>query len=180
MRWSVFIIVAALVIVAQSALAPTVAVAGVRPDWLITMAVFLGLFARREDAVIGAWIIGTMADLLTVERFGLMGLSYGLTALVVGGIREFVFRDLLSTQIALTLVLCLIVRTIWCAYRTVLYGTPVWFSAGFLLETLGVTLYTAIWSPLLHRLLVRSSAMLGLPRPRYTYSGMHRFGAAHV
>ncbi len=173
MRWTTFVIVAAVLLTLQTAVAPFLEVGGVRPDWLIIGVVYFALYARAKDGIIAAWAIGFCADLMTVERPGLISLSYALAALCVTSVREYVFRYRVMTQFTMTLCICLLVQTAWMFYRRIMYtpAQPAWvdWSAGALL----VSLYTALWAPLLHRLLLRLSRLLGIARPRYSHAGLH-------
>lgn len=173
MRWTTFVIVAAVLLTLQTAVAPFLEIGGVRPDWLIVGVVYFALYARARDAVIAAWIIGFCADLMTIERIGLISLSYGLVALGVTSVREYLFRYRALTQFAITLFMCLLVQTGWMLYRRIMY-TPaqsVWVD--WLTGALLVSLYTAFWAPPLHRLLLRLSRLLGIARPRYSHAGLH-------
>ena len=180
MRWPVFILFAALMLTLQSAVAPRLDVLGSRPDWLLVVVVLLAMRARPFDAVLGSWIIGALADLMTIERFGLMALSYALVAMLVVSIREALFRYHGFTQFVITLITCLVVQTVWCAYRRVLYDPviPVW--ADFAIAAVLGSVYTALWVPLFHKASSTLSSILGLPRPRYSYSGLRRPGGNRV
>lgn len=170
MRWLTFILLAAAALTLQSAIAPRVAPFGIRPDWLLVVVVFFALHGRAPDAVAGAWVLGMCADLMTVERAGLIALTYTLIAILVCSTREYLFRRRAGTQFFVTLAACVMVRLAWTIYYRVLYDP-----ADSLLATLATdvamgSLYTAVWAPPLHRGLLHISRTLGLPRPRYTYA----------
>ena len=65
MRWVVFLVLAVPILTAQSALSQRMELFGARPDWLLVLVVFVALHARRHDAVLGAWVLGMAADLMT-------------------------------------------------------------------------------------------------------------------
>jgi rod shape-determining protein MreD len=173
MRWATFVIVAAGLLTLQTAVAPFLEVRGVRPDWLLVGVMYFALYARAKDGIIAAWAIGFCADLMTVERMGMISMSYALAALCATSVREYVFRYRAMTQFTLTLCICLMVQTTWMFYRRIMYvpEQAVWveWSVGALL----VSVYTALWAPLLHRLLLRLSRLLGIARPRYSHAGLH-------
>lgn len=167
MRWLTFLILMMIALILQSALAPRVELLGIRPDWLLVVVVFFAMHASAREALLGAWLIGGCADLLTIERFGVLALSYGLAAMVVLLLREYLFRGYGWSQFLMTLGVCLLVRTVWMVYHHVMYDP----ASSLLVElTVGVfmgSLYTAIWAPLLNRTLLPLWRTLGLPRPIY-------------
>ena len=176
MRWLTFIPFMACMVTLQSVVPPRLELWGVRPDWLLVVVVFLALRTRMFEAILAAWIMGAVADLMTVERMGLLALSYGLAATLTASVREAVFRYRALTQFVVTLCVCLLVQTGWLAYRRVLYDPAEGFVVDLALGVLLGSLYTAAWAPLFHRVLSPLSRLLGLPRPRYTYSGSGRVG----
>jgi rod shape-determining protein MreD len=180
MRWAVYIVVLAVLLTAQSALAPVAEIGGIRPDWLLAGAVFLGLYVKPREAVVSAWAMGLCADLLTVERPGLVSLSYLLTAAAVGATREYVFRYWILTQFSLTLAAALCGQTAWMMYRRAAFppSPPLlsdWFHAAVL-----TSLYTAVWAPLLCRLLLMLSNAFGIVRPKYGHAGLRSLGTSNV
>lgn len=180
MRWLTFSLLAAVVLTLQSTIAPRVEVLGARPDWLLVIVVFFSLYAPRREAIISAWIVGMAADLMTVERLGLLALSYALVAVGITSIREHLFRYRAATQFVVTLVVCLLLRAAWLAYRRMSYDMAEPFLADLTVDVLTGAIYTAVWAPVLHKGLLRMSGMLGLARPRYSYAGLHRLGDSRV
>ncbi len=172
MRWISFAVVAALLLTMQTAVAPFLAIRGVRPDWLLVGVVYFALYARAADAVIAAWALGFCADLMTLERLGLISLSYALAAMAVIYVREYLFRHRPLTQFSVTLIVCLAVQSAWLIYRRFAYGPtkPLW--SDWMSGALFVSVYTALWAPLLYRLLSRFSRLLGISLPRYSHAGL--------
>lgn len=180
MRWAVYIVVLAVLLTAQSALAPAVEIRGVRPDWLLAGAIFLGLYVKPREAVVSAWVMGLCADLLTVERPGLISLSYMLSAAAVCSFREYVFRYWALTQFATTLVMALAVQTVWMFYRRIMYPPAPPLVTDWMYGTVLTSLYTAAWAPLLHKVLLSLSGALGIVRPKYGHVGLRSIGTTHV
>lgn len=180
MRWFTFAILTAVLLTLQSSAAPWFEIFGARPDWLLVAVVFLALYARGYDAIIASWIIGACADLLTIERFGVLAISYALAAMLVTLSREYLLRYRARTQFAVVLVVGLLLQTGWMVYRRVSYGP----AGSILTDWVGVSVlasvYTAAWAPLIHRGLLGMSRLLGITHPRYRYSGMRATGGAHV
>ncbi len=179
MRWLTFFLLAAVVLTLQSTIAPRVEVLGARPDWILVIVVFFSLYAPRREAIISAWIVGMAADLMTVERLGLLALSYALAAVGITSVREHLFRYRAATQFVVTLVVCLLLRAAWLVYRRVSYDVAEPFLADLTVDVLAA-IYTAVWAPLLHKGLLGMSGILGLARPRYSYAGLHRLGDTRV
>lgn len=159
-------LLSALWLTLQSAVAPRLAIAGARPDLLLIVVIFLGLFAPPREAAIGAWILGAGGDVMSVERFGLMALSYLLVALVVSSIRGHLFRAHGLTQFLVTLIVGLAIRFAWLIYERIAYDPAAGVLYGLSVQVIWGALYTALCAPLVFVVLVRLSRPLGLPRQR--------------
>lgn len=172
MRWLTFLLLVGVALIAQSALAPRFELLGARCDWLLVVVVFFALTAKPFDAVTGAWIVGACADLLTIERSGLIAMTYMGAALLIVSIREYLFRDGFLTRFVVTGVVCMIVRLAWILYARVAYGPSQSFVVDIWHYVLMDALYTACWAPLVHALLRGFSRTLGVSSPRYAYAGL--------
>ena len=161
---------ALILLVLQSTVAGRIEIAGARPDWLVAFVVFLGLYGNRGQAIIAGLAIGAAADLLTVERFGLLAGSYTLLAAAVVSVRDLVFRYRASTHFALTFVAAGLLQTGWLVWRWRCYGVSDSVGRIMGLMLLG-SLYSAVWAPIMHGALLRAARWIGVPRPRYGFSG---------
>ncbi len=168
MRWLTFAILAVLVLTLQAAVAPRLEMYSARPDFLLIVVVFLGLHAPSRDAIVAAWVLGACADLMTIERFGVIALSYGLTAMAVTSFREYLFRYHVVTQTAVTLTACLMVRTAWTIYYHLLYEVGGSLLTDWLTGAVIASAYTAALAPFAFHVLLRMSRLLGIPRQRGT------------
>jgi rod shape-determining protein MreD len=147
-------LLAALILVAQSALAPAMEIRGARPDFILLLVACFSLHTGKLDAVVVAWLIGFAADFLTIERPGLLAASYGFSAALIVALREFLFARKLLTLIVVTFFLSLFIRTFWLLYRRTFYSLDE--SAGAAaLDILAGALYTAACAILVHPLLRR-------------------------
>ena len=180
MRWLSFAVLAVGVLALQVVLAPSLALWGAYPDWLLVLVVFYALHGRKPDCVLAAWIVGFCADLLTVERMGFLSLSYGLSALLVVLVRESLFKDRSTTQFATTLVVALMIHTTWFVYARLMYAPGNDMMTALVQQVVMRSAYTALFAPLLHQWLLRSPQLLGLARPRYAYRGIERVGGRRV
>ena len=166
MRWVTFMLCAACALVLQSTIAPRLEILGCRPDWLLIVVVFFAMHARRSDAAVGAWIIGACADLMTIERPGLLALSYLLAAVAVASIREYFFRYRSLTQAVITGVASLVIHTVWAVYRHVLYDPGEPFLIGFVTAVILASVWTAVWALVFHKILLQMLGAFGINRPR--------------
>jgi len=172
MRWLTFSIVVVAALSLQAALAPHLALGGARPDLLLVVVTFFALYARARDAVLGAWIIGILADLMSIERLGFFALSYLGIALLVSSLREYLFRYRGTTQFAVTFVVGLVLRTGWLVYRSATVGAFESWWMLMLQDVLWAACWTAVFAPFVHRFLLSGHRMLGINRPRYSHAGM--------
>jgi hypothetical protein len=117
---------------------------------------------------------------MTVERPGLISFSYMMVAAAVSSVREYLFRYWALTQFTLTLVLAVCVQTVWMMYRRTMYAPvrPLW--SDWFVGAVLTSLYSAVWAPVLHRLLLQLSGLLGIARPRYSHAGLRSVGSSNV
>ena len=166
MNWIAVVVLNAIVVAIQAAFAPHFAVRGIRPDWIIVMAVFWGLYGRGWQGVIAAWILGAIADLMTIEHFGLQMLSYPLAGALVTTVRLEVFRYRWSAQFFLTLLASFLLRIAWMIYVSWRFGQLGRMIPGWFAEAAFSSVYSAAWAPLIHSVLLRRASWFGLPRPK--------------
>jgi rod shape-determining protein MreD len=93
MRWITYFILAYLAIALQIGLAPFVRYKGAAPNLVLIAAVFIALNAPRAPALLGCFCLGVLQDLVTQQQPGLYALSYGLTAMLVFGANQVVYRE---------------------------------------------------------------------------------------
>ena len=174
MRWTVFGILAYLLLLLQSSLGGilTLQIPGVghvRPDIPAILVVFLGLYVRDAvDAMLAGWIMGFAIDLTTGAGPGVstvvgpMSLSYALGAGAIFVLREVVFREKLLTRCIMTLVFCLLSHGTWVTLQWLLaFRTAPW--GGYLqmlVQVVLVALYTGALTPLAHLTLGRGPRWL--------------------
>lgn len=180
MRWLTFVILSILALTLQAAVAPRLELFSARPDFLLIVVVFLSLYAPSRDAITAGWILGVCADLMTIERFGLIAFSYGMTAMIVTSLREYLFRYRVVTQTVVTLTACLLVRTAWTIYYHLLYEASGPLLRDWLIGGVLVSAYTAALALFAFRVLLRMSRPLGIARPRFGYASMASRGWADV
>jgi rod shape-determining protein MreD len=107
-----FTILAYVALALQVGLAPHVTWRDARPNLVLLAAVFIGMNARRESALLGCFLMGLVQDLLTGQTLGAYAFSYGLAALVVTGASPAVYRDHPLAHVSFALVAGLITMTV--------------------------------------------------------------------
>lgn len=81
------------------------AVAGARPEALLSLACFAAFFARdASQGLLASWLIGLMKDAGSAGPLGLHALLFLGTGAVVLQIRQVLFRESPVTQLAVTFV----------------------------------------------------------------------------
>ncbi len=166
MHWLVYIFWMILTVTLQCTVAPHLAWWGHRPDWVLVLVVFYALRAEPMHAFIVGWTVGAFADLMTVERFGLLSLSYALAACLVCSVREHLFTRHPLTHFSVTLAAALILQIAWAGFRGI-WGHPGESLAGMFLSAS----YTAMWAPPLYWLIHKAlQAVGGSPAKRVEFS----------
>lgn len=173
MHWLPILLLAALTLAAQTVLVPRCEIAAARPDLLLIVVVFFALHAPPRRAILVGWAIGFLADLMSIERMGLMSLTYAASALLLVSIRDSLFQRGSVAQFFVTLFLGLAIRAAWAVYVQVLYAA----SIGPLRTIVLSACFTAILAPFAIALLSRAAPLLGVPR---RMSGSRRMSFAHV
>lgn len=93
MRGFAFTLLAYVALALQIGLGPYIEWQGARPNLVLLAAVFIGMNAKREPALLGCFALGLVQDLLTAQPLGVYAFSYGLAALLVTGSAQVVYRD---------------------------------------------------------------------------------------
>jgi rod shape-determining protein MreD len=154
----------------HTTVAPRLAIAGAWPDWILVTVVFFAMHGRGLDVLIAAWILGLLADIQSAERLGLLSLAYTLGGMLAYGVREHVFRSHPLAHFAVTLAAGLVVQAVLGTYYLVAPDQ----GGGHGFTGLLVALYSALFAPLAHGVLLKIGPSLGLSAPRYTHAGLAR------
>jgi rod shape-determining protein MreD len=166
MRWIVLALLAVMAVTLHTTIGPRLAVGGIRPDAVLVLGTFFALYLRAPDALVAAWALGLLADLESVERFGLLSLSYLAAAGAVFLLREAVFRQHPLTQFVMTLLAGVVFHATVTLYYTCTGGlgtVPAWSLLG---RGVLVGLYSAAWAPLVHGALLKFGPQVGLGSPK--------------
>ena len=156
MRWLTFVILAVVATTLQVTVAPRLAFHGARLDCILILVVFYALYGPSEHAILAGWLGGALADVMTIERFGLLSLSYALTGALVVSIRDALFIRHPLTHFSVTLAGGVLVQAMWAAYRLIV-GLPVGPLVPLLLACAG----SAVVAVPAHRALLTLPGLLG-------------------
>jgi rod shape-determining protein MreD len=163
MRWLTFLICAVVVLTLEVTLAPLLQWHGARPQWLLMLAVFFALNGRSVDVLIGAWILGLLYELHTLpEYLGLFSLGFSLVALVVYGMREFLFREHPLTHFLVTFAACLAIQVVVDVHRMITFGNATGTLWEMGREALLTGLVTGLFAVPVHYVLLRMHRTLGI------------------
>lgn len=180
MRWIPFTLCMLAALTGQAAWASRLELWGARPDGLLVVVVFFALHGVAGDALVAAWLVGVLADLMTIERLGFFSATYVLAAGAILAIREGLFRESLAVQVLVVLITGFLVRGMWLVYRAL---TVDWHDATWrVLAVDGAwsAAYTALWALPMLALLWRLRNVFGVARRRYSWAGLEALEPADV
>ena len=143
MRWIVYFILAYVAIGLQAGLAPFLTWNGASPNFVLLAVIFIAINAPREPALLGAFMLGMLQDLMTTQGLGVYAFSYGLAAMFTISTQEVVYREHPLTHFTLGLV-----TGISTAVMLVLHASAPWLHASTPLKGPFITaILTAIAAP---------------------------------
>jgi len=170
MKWPSFAVLAAICIVLQTTIAPCFALGRVRPDWILVLAVFFAMHVRGLDVVLAGFVLGLLADMQSIERFGILGISYGCAAALVYLARDQIFRSHPLAQFAVTAVAGFVMQFFVLIFTMIFEGVGGGSWGAQIGGGMLIALYTAMWAPPAHALLLRVAAWTGIDVPRHAYA----------
>jgi rod shape-determining protein MreD len=161
MRWLSFFILAYLVLAVQLGLSGYATWAGASPNLVLPAVIFIAINARREEALLGAFLLGAMQDLLSQQPPGLYAFSYSMVGLFVIGTQPVVYRDHPLTHLFVTLLAALFTGAIalfndWAYPR--LHDLP-HYAHPAVVRALVRAVYTALVAPVMLAALVRMKGL---------------------
>ena len=174
MRWPAYFIFAYLVLGLQTGMTAFVQFHGAAPNLVLLAMLFIALCAPRDAALLGAFGLGLMQDLLTQQPLGLYAFSYGLIAMLVSGAQTTMYREHPVTHVSMALV-----GSVICSIFILIHGwvrppeSPRIANATALsimrvspTMLLYQTLYTTLLSPLILGALMRVRRIFAFHSPR--------------
>lgn len=166
MRWLFFILISLSAVIFQNTVCQLLwfrtPVGWVGPDVLAAVAVFFALFSRTAtDAAINGWVLGFLLDLTITQPappMGLLPLIYAGASIGIFHIRGAFFKERVLTQMVMSFLFCLIVYGLWMSWDLAIGRTGSLFDDA--VQLLGFSIYTAIITPLVCKILVRFESRL--------------------
>jgi rod shape-determining protein MreD len=165
MRWLAYLILSYLALGVQLALSGYVEIGGAAPNLILLVVIFLAVNAPREQALLGAFLLGLMQDMLTLHPIGTWAVAYGLVAMFVVSMQEVVYRDHPLTHFSLALlggILCGVVLTFHEWVYPMLHGKGA--GQGGAVSLFAGALYTAVLAPIVLGILQRMKTTFGFRR----------------
>lgn len=166
MRFLPFILLGYVAIGLQVGLAPHLRIAGAAVNVGLIAAVFIALNAPREPALLGAFVLGLMQDLVSSLPLGTFAFSYGVVALALVGTHRVVYGTHPLTHAFVTLAGGLVVALLLLLLGWVRADARVGLGA-----SLGTALLTAAAAPLLLWFVERFKRVFGFAPSRLGVSG---------
>jgi len=149
MRWISYFILAYLAIGVQIGAGEFLRFGGARPDLVLLAVIYIAINAPREAALLGAFVLGLLVDLVGLHPLGLYAFGYGLVAMFVVSTQEIVYREHPMTHFTVALVASLLVSTIALIHGWI-FGPLLPLGAQF-----STAVYTAVLAPIVLGLLQR-------------------------
>jgi rod shape-determining protein MreD len=103
MRWIVYFILAYIAVGLQVGLAPFLRYNEGTPNFVLLAVIFISINAPREPALLGAFTLGLLQDLMSTQGLGVYAFSYGLAAMFTISTQEIVYREHPLTHLTLGL-----------------------------------------------------------------------------
>ena len=154
------VIVGYLAVVVQTTVVPLVSLGAVGPDLLLTVAMFLALFAPKHPALVGGWILGLAKDVTGGGPVGAWAVLFLAAAATLIEVRDLLFIQRALTQAALMAVVALPMNLAYVAARWALAGgRPTLTAVGLVV---GCAVFTAVVTPPVVWFLGRFRRVLGL------------------
>lgn len=104
MRFVPAILLAYIVLGVQSGLAPFIAVKDATPNLMLAVVIFIALYAPREPALIGVFVLGLMQDMLSTDPLGVYPLVYAAVAAATRITQPAIYRAHWLTHLVLGIV----------------------------------------------------------------------------
>lgn len=147
MRWLAYFILAYVMIGLQVGLGAHLMIGSAKPNLVVLAVIFIAIFAPRDAALLGAFVLGLLQDLLSSQPLGIYAFSYGLVAMFTVSTQQVVYRGHPLTHFSLALVAELMTMIVMVLHGLVrgpwLPVFPMFYSA----------LYTACLAPIILGLL---------------------------
>ena len=112
MRSLPYLILAYVILGVQLGVGDYISYRGAAPNFVLLAVVFVAVHASRDAALLGAFSIGLLQDVLSAQPLGMYAFSYGLVGLPIVGAQHAVYREHPLAHFALALFGGLITATL--------------------------------------------------------------------
>ena len=163
MRWPAYFILVYLTVGLQIGAGESLRVHGARPDLVLLAVIFICVNAPRDAALLGAFGIGLVQDLVTLSPLGLYALAYSLAGLFAINSRELLHKGHPLAQFFLAFAASLAAAAV-----VLIHGWIKGPSASFT-ELTGSAAYTALLAPVILTLLNQMRKGFGFKRRSRAY-----------
>lgn len=104
MRWLPYFILAYVFLGLQIGMGDYLAFQGAVPNLVLLAVIFVATHAQRDSALLGAFSLGLLQDLLSPHSPGLYALSYGFVGMACVGTSQVLYRESPSMHLMLAFV----------------------------------------------------------------------------
>jgi rod shape-determining protein MreD len=125
MKWFAFFILSWIAIGLQIGLGGVARYHDAPINFVLLIVVFTALYAPRDSALLGCFILGFLQDLVTQQPLGLNAFAYGLVAMFITASQGFVYRRHPLTHFILTLLSAIMVMAIYLTHSLIRHRAPV-------------------------------------------------------
>jgi rod shape-determining protein MreD len=160
MRMFPFFILAYVAVGIQIGLGRFLNIGEARPDLVLLAVIFICIHAPRDAALLGAFAIGVVQDLVSLNPLGLSALVYSLVGMFTVSTQELVYKAHPLTHFTLGFVGGLI--------STACFAIHGWIRGprATMTDLLAAALYTAVLAPFVLSLLNLTTKAFGFSRRR--------------
>src|SRR6185437_17015313 len=92
MRWPACLFLAYLFVGIQIGGAEYLRIGAARPDLVLLAVIFIAIHAPRDAALLGAFTIGIIQDLVSLNPLGVFALAYAMVGMFVVSTQELVYK----------------------------------------------------------------------------------------
>ncbi len=159
MRWTRLIVLLLAVCLISTVVLPEMRLAGAMPDLFLLCAIYGGLRARRDRAILMGWSAGLLKDLYSADPMGTHALLLLFVAFALTQIRHYFFHRRISVLVLLTTASAMVHGAL---YLTGMFVThPQTFNRETFLLLIWLSVYTGLAAPPVIALLARMGRWLG-------------------
>lgn len=141
MRFIPWIILAYVVLGLQCGLGPYIQINDAAPNLVLPVIIFIALYAPRDAALLGTYIVGLMQDMISTVPLGTHALVYAAVTAAVRMTQPTIQREHWLTHVLLALSGGVLQGVVWTLAGMRMHDRP---PMSLLVTT---TIYTAILSP---------------------------------